>query len=137
MRHYEGSPVIAPGPKAVRAGLTDGAAWPSWDSAVGQVAPDEKITTRARAAPGRSFPVGMAGFDPSARLRFGGNIPLGLSGGAQIFEVPPDGHGGTAFHAGEERTGPRLGLIWRSVPNPGPSSGRFAGGPERRVETGC
>jgi len=41
-----------------------------------------------------------------------------------------------AFHVREEYTGPLLGLIWRSMPDLGPSSGRFAQGLKRRVETG-
>jgi len=42
----------------------------------------------------------------------------------------------TAFHVREKYTGPLLGLIWRSIPDLGPSSGRFAQGLKRRVETG-
>jgi uncharacterized protein YndB with AHSA1/START domain len=34
MRYYEASSMIASSPEAVWAVLTDGAAWPSWDSGV-------------------------------------------------------------------------------------------------------
>ena len=35
MRYYEASSMIASGPEAVRAVLTDGVAWPRWDSGLG------------------------------------------------------------------------------------------------------
>ncbi|HEY6315489.1 MAG TPA: SRPBCC domain-containing protein [Streptosporangiaceae bacterium] len=140
MQYYEASPVIASSPEAVWAVLTDGAAWPSWESGGGrldgQISPGEKITIRSQAAPGRAFPVKVTNFDPSARLRFSGGIPLGLFGGVRTFEVSPDGTGGTAFRVREEYTGPLLALIWPSMPDLGPSSGRFAQGLKRRAETG-
>ena len=140
MRHYEASPMIASSPEALEAVLTDGAAWPSWDSgadgADGQIAPGEKITIRSQAAPGRAFPVKVTDLDPPTRLRFSDGMPLGLFRRVRTFEAPPDGNGGTAFHVREEYTGPLLGLIWRPVPGLGPSSGRFAQGLKRRVETG-
>jgi hypothetical protein len=40
------------------------------------------------------------------------------------------------FHMREEYTGPLLGLIWRSMPDLGPSFDRFANGLKRRVESG-
>jgi hypothetical protein len=46
------------------------------------------------------------------------------------------GSGGTAFHVREEYSGPLLGLIWRSMPDLGPSFDRFAQGLKRRVEAG-
>ena len=140
MRYYEGEfddRVESGG----GAGGADGrGAWPPGDSGVdragAQIAPDEKITIRSQAGPGRAFPVKVTDFDPPTRLRFGGGMPLGLFGGVRTCEVSPDGHGGTAFHVREEYSGPLLGLIWRSMPDPGPSSGRFARGLKRRVETG-
>jgi hypothetical protein len=44
--------------------------------------------------------------------------------------------GGTTFQVREEYTGPLLGLIWRSMPDLGPSFGRFARGLKLRVESG-
>jgi hypothetical protein len=82
MRYYEASSMIASSPEAVWAVLTDGAAWPSWDSGVdrldGQISPGEKITIRSQAAPGRAFPVKVTDFDPPVWLRFSGGMPLGL-----------------------------------------------------------
>jgi uncharacterized protein YndB with AHSA1/START domain len=39
-----------------------------------------------------------------------------------------------AFRVREEYTGPLLGLIWRSMPDLGPSFDRFAQGLKRRAE---
>src|SRR5271166_318839 len=137
MRYYEASSMIASSPEAMWAVLTNGAAWPSWDSGVdGQIAHDEKITIRSQAAPRRAFPVKVTDFDPPARLRFSGGMPLGLFRGVRTFEVSPDGTGGTAFRVREEYTGPLLGLVWRSMPDLGPSFDRFAKGLKRRAETG-
>jgi hypothetical protein len=140
MRYYEASSVIASSPEAVWAVLTDGAAWPAWDSGVddvnGRIAPGEKITIRSQAAPGRAFPVRVTVFDPPARLQFSGGMPLGLFRGVRTFELTADGAGTTAFRVREEYTGPLLGLIWRSMPDLGPSFERFASGLKRRVETG-
>jgi hypothetical protein len=103
MRDDEASSMIASSPEAVRAVLTDGAAWPRWDSGVG-------------------------GAD--------GQMSPGLLRGVRAFEVPPDGNGGTALHIREEYAGPLPGLIWWSMPDLGPSSGRFARGIKRRAGTG-
>jgi len=139
MRYYEASSVIASSPEAVWAVLTDGAAWPSWNSGVdgvdGRIGPGEKITIRSQAAPGRAFPVRVTDFDPPARLRFSGGMPLGLFRGVRTFEVSPDGTGGTAFRVREEYTGPLVGLVWRSMPDLGPSFDQFAQGLKARAET--
>jgi len=140
VRYYEASSTIASSPEAVWAVLTDGAAWPSWDSGVdgvdGQIAPGAKITIRSQAASGRAFPVKVTDFQPPARLRFSGGMPLGLFRGVRTYDVSADGRGGTTFHLREEYTGPLLGLIWRSMPDLGPSFDQFARGLKRRVEAG-
>jgi hypothetical protein len=68
--------------------------------------------------------------------RAGGQMPLGLVRGGRIFEVSSDGDAGTVLHVREEYTGPLQGLVWRPVPDLGPSLGRFAQGVRRRAETG-
>jgi uncharacterized protein YndB with AHSA1/START domain len=140
MRYYQASSTIASSPESVWAMLADGAAWPSWDSGAdgvdGRIAPDEKITIRSRAAPGGAFPVKVTDFEPPGLLRFSGGMPLSLFRGVRTFKVAPDGAGGTAFHVREEYTGPLLGLIWRSMPDLGPSFARFARGLKRRAGAG-
>jgi hypothetical protein len=37
----------------------------------------------------------------------------------------------------EEYTGPLLGMMWRSMPDLGPSFAQFVNGLKRRVETGA
>jgi hypothetical protein len=102
----------------------------------GRIGPGEKITIRSDAARGRAFPVRVTSFEPPARLRFAGGMPLGLFRGVRTYEVSPDGSGGTRFRVREEYTGPLLGLMWRSMPDLGPSFERFAHGIKRRAEAG-
>ena len=140
MRFYEATSTIAASPEAVWAVLSDGASWPSWDSGVdaveGRIAPGETIKIRSQAAPGRAFPVKVTRFEPPEHLRFSGGMPLGLFRGVRTYEVSkgPDGH--VTFHMREEYAGPLLPLIWRSMPDLGPSFQRFARGLKQRVESG-
>ena len=140
MRFYEASSRIDASLEAVWAVLADGAGWALWDSGVegveGRIELGEKITIRSEAAPGRAFPVKVTQFEPPGRLRFSGGMPLGLFRGVRTFEVVPEGDGVTLFRVREEYTGPLLGLIWRSMPDLGPSFDRFAQGLKHRVETG-
>jgi uncharacterized protein YndB with AHSA1/START domain len=138
MRYYEAGARIAASPETVWAVLTDGAAWTAWDSGVdaveGRIAPGETIKIRSQAAPGRSFPVRVTTFDPPARLRFSGGMPFGLFRGVRTYTLSPDAPDGTVFQLREEYTGPLLRLIWRSMPDLGPSFEKFARGLQQRVE---
>src|SRR5450432_4037379 len=102
MRYYEAESAIAASPEAVWAVLSDGTGWAAWDSGVdavdGRIAPGQTLKIHSQAAPGRSFPVKVTEFDPPARLRFSGGMPLGLFRGARTYALSPDGRGGTAFH---------------------------------------
>ena len=140
MRYFEATSTIAGSAEAVWAVLIDGANWPGWDSGVdaveGRIALGETLKIRSQAAPGRTFPVKVTGFDPPARLRFSGGMPLGLFRGVRTYEVSGDGGGQVAFRMREEYSGPLLPLIWRSMPDLGPSFQRFAAGLKQRVESG-
>jgi uncharacterized protein YndB with AHSA1/START domain len=140
MRYYEATSVIAARPEAVWAVLRDGAGWPAWDSGIdaveGRIAIGETVKIRSQAAPGRTFPVRVTAVEPPVRLRFSGGMPLGLFRGVRTFDLSPDAAGGTVFHLREEYTGLLLGLIWRSMPDLGPSFDRFAQGLKLRVESG-
>ena len=124
MRYYEASSTIGSSPDGVWAALTDGAAWSTWDSGVdrveGKIASGETITIRSKVAPGRAFPVKVTAFEPGRRLQFSGGMPLGLFKGVRTYTLTPDG-GSTAFRMREEYTGPLLGMMWRSMPDLGPS----------------
>jgi hypothetical protein len=141
MRFYEASSTIASSPEAVWAALADGDGWSSWDSGVsrveGRIAPGEKITIRSEAAPGRAFPVKVTHYEPPARLELRGGMPLGLFRGVRTFEISAASGGGTSFRVREEYSGPLVGLIWRSMPDLGPSFEQFAQGLKRRVEAGA
>jgi uncharacterized protein YndB with AHSA1/START domain len=139
MRYYETSSVIAASPERVWSVLSDGAAWPTWDSGVegvdGRLAPGEKVTIRSSAAPGRAFPVRVTSMDPPHRLEFTGGMPLGLFRGVRTYTLTPHDEG-TLFRMREEYSGPLLGPIWRSMPDLQPSFDRFATGLKARVESG-
>ena len=96
----------------------------------------ETVKIRSKAAPGRTFPVKVTVFEPSERLRFSGGMPLGLFRGVRTYALSLAADGGTTFRVREEYTGPLLGLIWRSMPDLGPSFDRFARGLKLRAESG-
>ena len=139
MRYYEATSTIAASAEAVWDVLVDGASWSAWDSGVdaveGRIAMGETLKIRSQAAPGRAFPVKVTAFAPPARLRFSGGMPLGLFRGVRTYEVSGDA-GEVAFRMREEYSGPLLPLIWRSMPDLGPSFQRFATGLKQRVESG-
>jgi hypothetical protein len=137
MKSYEAAATIAAEPDRVWAVLTDAPAYPEWDSGVqkveGRIAPGERIKVVSEANPGRAFPVKVSGFDPPRSMTWSGGMPLGLFKGVRTFSLTPDG-AGTRFTMREEYTGPLLGLIWRSMPDLGPSFEQFARGLKARAE---
>jgi hypothetical protein len=140
VRFYEATSTVSASPDQVWAVLCDGQRWSEWDSGVdavaGRIGPGETITIRSQAAPGRAFPVKVTVFEPPTRLRFTGGMPLGLFRGVRTYDVSPGPSGGTTFRLREEYTGPLLRLIWRSMPDLGPSFVQFAEGLKHRVESG-
>ena len=139
MRSYEATSTINASPEAVWSVLSDGATWQTWDSGVdavdGKIEMGERIKIRSQAAPGRAFPVKVTRFDPPARLRFSGGMPLGLFRGVRTYEVSPSADGQVTFRMREDYTGPLVPLIWRSMPDLGPSFQQFAAGLKQRVES--
>jgi hypothetical protein len=63
-----------------------------------------------------------------------GGMPLGLFRGVRTFTLAPDAGGASAFTMREEYSGPLLPLIWRSIPDLGPSFAQFAAGLKQRAE---
>jgi hypothetical protein len=137
VRSYEAAAAIQADPERVWAVLTDGPAFAEWDSGVerveGRIAPGERIKVVSEANPGRAFPVRVSEFEPPRRMTWTGGMPLGLFKGVRTFLLTPDG-AGTRFAMREEYTGPLLGLIWRTMPDLGPSFEQFARGLKARAE---
>jgi hypothetical protein len=137
MRHYESTARIDARPEAVWAILTDGPEYSRWDSGVirveGTIAPQEKIKVVSEANPKRAFPVKVTEFAPGERMVWSGGMPLGLFKGVRTFTLTRDGTA-TRFVMREEYTGPMAGLIFKSIPDLGPSFQKFAEGLKRRAE---
>lgn len=139
MKFYEASSDIQASPDAIWTILTDAPSYSQWDSGVvsveGRIAPGETIKVISKANPGRAFPVKVTEFRPGQRMVWSGGMPLGLFKGVRTFTLTPQGNGATRFHVREEYTGPMLGMIWRSMPDLGPSFTQFASGLKSRAET--
>jgi hypothetical protein len=140
VRAFEATETIAAGPEAIWAVLTDGPGYPDWDSGVvrvdGRIAPGEAITVVSAVNPGRPFPVKVTEFVPGQRMVWTGGLPLGLFTGVRTFTLAPAGAGLTRFTMREAYRGPLTPLIWRSIPDLGPSFRRFAAGLKARAEGG-
>ncbi len=72
-------------------------------------------------------------FEPGRAMTWSGGMPLGLFRGVRTFGLTPDGSA-THFVMREEYSAPLLGLIWRSMPDLGPSFTQFARGLKARAE---
>jgi hypothetical protein len=141
MKSYDVAETIEATPDAVWAVLTDTPGWQRWDSGVRQVegslALGEKVKVVTEASPDRAFPVKVTELDPARRMVWTGGMPLGLFKGVRTYTLAPDGNGATRFTMREEYTGPLLPLIWRTMPDLGPSFQQFATGLKQRVERGA
>jgi hypothetical protein len=137
MKSYDAAATIAAPPETVWAILTDAPGYAGWDSGVqgveGTIAPGEKIKVVSKANPGRAFPVKVTTFEPAQAMTWSGGMPLGLFKGVRTFSLTPDG-ASTRFSMREEYTGPLLPLIWRSMPDLGPSFDQFARGLKAKAE---
>jgi hypothetical protein len=138
MRAYETEAQIAADPDTIWQILTDAPGYSAWDSGVvrveGRVASGETIKVISEANPGRTFPVKVSEFEPGRRMVWSGGMPLGLFRGVRTFILTPQDDGTTHFVMREEYSGPMLPLIWRSMPDLGPSFQQFATGLRHRAE---
>ncbi len=139
MKYFEASSTINAGPEKVWSVLTDGDKFAEWDSGIdrveGKIAPGSTIRLYVKVNPGRAFPLKVTSFAPPSRMVFTGGMPLGLFKGVRTYTLGPDGSGGTRFQMREEYTGPLLGMIWKTIPDLGPSFQQFANGLKARAET--
>ena len=138
MKSYESQADINASPEQIWAVLTDAPGYSHWDSGVvrveGTIAPGNTIKVFSSVNPNRAFPVKVTDFQPGRQMRWTGGMPLGLFRGERTFRLIPSGDT-TRFEMREEYTGPMLPLIWRSMPDLGPSFAQFAAGLKARAET--
>ena len=137
-RAFEAQTTITASPAAIWEILTDGPGYTGWDSGVvrveGRIGPGEAITVVSAANPGRTFPLRVTEFVPGERMVWTGGMPLGLFTGVRTFTLAPEGDGATRFSMCEEYRGPLAPLIWRSIPDLGPSFIQLAAGLKARAE---
>jgi uncharacterized protein YndB with AHSA1/START domain len=138
VKYFEARSIIKARPEKVWQVLTDGERYPSWDSGIerfeGHIAPGATVKLFVKVNPGRAFPLKVAELTPNRRMVFSGGMPLGLFKGVRTYTLEPNAAGGTNFHMREEYTGPLLGMIWKSIPDLGPSFQQFANGLKSEAE---
>jgi hypothetical protein len=138
MKSYDASATINAPPEKVWAVPTDAQAYPQWDTGVerveGSIAAGSTIKVISKLSPGRAFPVKVAEFDAPRQMMWNGGMPLGLFKGVRRFTLTPR-DGATEFTMREEFSGPLLPLIWRTMPDLGPTFSQFALDLKARAES--
>jgi hypothetical protein len=138
MKYYESDAQIEASPLLIWSVLVDGAGYQDWDSGVegveGAIADGKRIKVRSEVSPGRAFPVTVCLSDDCSKMTWTGGMPLGLFRGVRTFTLEsPDGRT-TSFRMREEYTGALVPLMWKSMPDLGPSFRQFALGLKQRCE---
>ena len=137
MKFYEASASIEATAETIWGILTDAPGLSRWDSGIerveGRIAPGETIKVFSKVNPGRAFPVKVTQFVPARTMEWSGGMPLGLFKGVRTFTLTPE-TGRTRFTMREEYTGPLLGMMWKSMPDLGPSFHQFADGLKQQAE---
>jgi uncharacterized protein YndB with AHSA1/START domain len=137
MRCYEASSFIDATPEQVWSVLTNATTWPEWDSGVtkvdGRLALGEKLSIIVQANPGRAFPVKVVTLNRPEQMVFRGGMPLGLFTGERTYTLVTEGTG-VRFTMREQYTGPLAGMIFKSIPDLGPSFRQFAQGLKHEAE---
>ena len=138
-KSYEASADIKASPEAVWALLTDAPNYQSWNPSVdrveGTIGLGNTIKVFVKVNPGRAFPVKVTVFEKPRRMVWSGGMPLGLFKGERTYTLAPNG-GTTRFEMKEIYSGPMLGMIWKSIPDLGPSFTQFTEGLKARAERG-
>jgi hypothetical protein len=137
MKSYQSTVLINAAPAAIWKILIDAPNYTAWDSGIerveGNIASGETIKVFSKVAPGQAFPVKVTEFTPEEKMVWEGGMPFGLFKGVRTFTLTEQ-QSGTDFRMREEFTGPLLPLIWKSMPDLGPSFEQFAQGLKMRVE---
>ncbi len=141
MKSYDATAVIKAGPDRIWKLLTDAPNYTSWNPTVerveGRIASGETIKVFVKVNPGRAFPVKVTQFQPGERMVWSGGMPLGLFKGVRTYTLAPEADGATRFRMREEYTGPLLPMIWKSMPDLGPSFKDFTSGLKAAAEAGA
>jgi hypothetical protein len=138
MKAFEATTFVQAKPERIWSILTDARGYTDWDSSVvrieGRIAPGESIKLESKAAPGRAFPIKVTEFDAPGRMVWSGGMPIpGLFKGVRTFTLTPEGEG-TRYTMREEYSGLLLPMIWKSMPDLGPSFRQWAAGLKRHAE---
>jgi uncharacterized protein YndB with AHSA1/START domain len=140
MHFYEATVDIAAPPERIWPVITNAEGFTHWDSGIerveGTIAPGETIKLWSKVAPDRAFPLKVSGFEANRSMSWSGGMPMGLFKGVRTFLLTPTASG-TSVHVREEYTGPLVGVMWRSMPDLGPSFQQFVDGLKARVEGGA
>lgn len=135
---YAAETLVAAPAERVWSIITDGAAYPSWDSGVtrveGTIADGATITVHADVAAGRAFPVEVAFEPPGHRMTWSGGMPLGLFRGVRTFTLDEEREA-TRLRVSEQFTGPLVRVMARSIPDLQPSLEQYVAGVRARAET--
>jgi hypothetical protein len=138
MKSFATTIAINASAETVWALLTDAAGYPRWNSTVeaieGRIAFGQKVTVRAKASPGRAFPLLVSVFEAPARMVWVGGMPLRLFSGTRTFTLTTAPSGGVVFAMREEFAGLLAGLITRSIPDLQPAFDAFAADLKRAAE---
>jgi hypothetical protein len=130
LKYYEAAVVVRSSPERIWKLLTDGPGFTNWNPTVdrveGTIAPGQTIKVYVKVNPGRAFPVKVTQFEPGRRMVWSGGMPLGLFKGERTYVLTPAGDGLVRFQMREEYSGPMLSMIWRTIPDLGPSFQEFA-----------
>ncbi len=130
MKFYEAEADIHASPQTIWKLLIDAPRYASWNTTVdrveGSIEPGKTIKVFVKVNPGRAFPVKVTTFEPGRRMVWSGGMPLGLFKGERTYDLEPPNSGVVHFKMREVYTGPMLGMIWKSIPDLGPSFGEFA-----------
>lgn len=136
MRQYSTSIRIDAPPEAIWPILTD-AARLTPDFGIlrieGRIAQGGAIKLWSEVSPSRAFALDVEVVEPPSRMIWSSGMPLGLFRGRRVFATRGDG-AGTVFDMTERYTGPLAPLMFRMIPDLGPSFEKFANALKKEAE---
>lgn len=140
MKEFKSSVAIASTPAKIWSILTDGAAWPSWNSSVveltGEIALGKKVAVRPKINPKQAFPVKVVELEPEKKMVWRGGMPIGaLFKGERTYTLAPNADGSVQFTMHEIFTGLMAPLITKSIPDMQPAFEEFAACLKKKAES--